>query len=58
MTPLDWDEIKNTTLECLRCHHIFKGEEMIFRDKLACPNCGYKALKKIKPPRVKRLKAM
>jgi DNA-directed RNA polymerase subunit RPC12/RpoP len=54
---LDWGEIKNTTLECCRCHYKFKGEEMVFLDQLKCPQCGYKILKKVKPPIVHRIKA-
>ncbi len=56
--PLDWDNIKDVELECCRCGYRFKGEEMLFIEKLACPECGYKVLRKIRPPIVKRVKAI
>ena len=55
---LDWDGIRNQVYECARCHYRFKGEECIMRDRLVCPQCSYKVLIKIKPPIVKRVKAI
>jgi DNA-directed RNA polymerase subunit RPC12/RpoP len=55
--PLDWTGMENVEYECLRCHARFKGKEMLFRDKLACPECGYKIIKKIRSPIVKRVHA-
>jgi DNA-directed RNA polymerase subunit P len=55
---LDWDEIANILYECARCGHRFLGQEMKDRDRIVCPVCGYHVLKKVKPPVVKRLKAI
>jgi DNA-directed RNA polymerase subunit RPC12/RpoP len=55
--PLDWTGMENVEYECLRCHARFKGKEMLFRDKLACPECGYKVIVKVRAPIVKRLNA-
>lgn len=58
MSSLDWDEIKDTTFKCLRCGHTFKGEQMITRDRVVCPVCGYKIVAKIRPPIAKRIRAV
>jgi DNA-directed RNA polymerase subunit P len=55
--PLDWDELKGQTYECARCGKQIKGEELIFLERLTCPNCGYRVLKKIRPPVVRKVKA-
>ena len=47
--------MENVEYECLRCHARFKGKEILFRDKLACPECGYKIIKKTRSPIVKRV---
>jgi len=58
MFVLDWDSMKNQVYECTRCHLRFKGEELIFRDQLKCPRCGYWIMAKTKPPIVKKVKAI
>jgi DNA-directed RNA polymerase subunit RPC12/RpoP len=58
MVWLDWPGIENVEYECLRCHARFKGQEMLNRDRLACPECGYKIIKKVPPPIVKRVRAV
>jgi DNA-directed RNA polymerase subunit RPC12/RpoP len=52
---LEWPGMENVEYECLRCHARFKGKEILFRDKLACPECGYKIIKKTRSPIVKRV---
>jgi len=56
--PLDWDECKNQTYKCLKCGLTFKGEELILRDRIACPRCGFKVIQKVRPPVVKRVKTV
>lgn len=55
--PLDWDSVKEMTYRCLKCGYTFKGEELILRDRIACPKCGYRVLAKLRPPVVRRVKA-
>jgi len=55
---LDWDGMAGVEYECLACKKRFKGEELIFRDKLACPECGFKIIVKVRPPIVRRVKAV
>ena len=57
VVPLDWEGIKNQVYECVWCHTTFKGEECLMLDRLACPNCGCRVLKKVRPPIARRVKA-
>lgn len=43
--------------ECVRCGHRVSSEELKLYDDVRCSRCGYKVLKKIRPPIVKRVKA-
>lgn len=44
--------------ECQRCHAMVRGEEIELRGgEVKCIICGFKVLKKTKPPVVKRIKA-
>jgi len=45
--------------ECLRCGAKVSTEELELRGgEIKCTVCGYRVLKKIRPPVVKRAKAM
>jgi len=55
---LDWDEMKEVWYQCVKCGHKFKGEECVIRGRIVCPLCNYRVLKKIRPPIVKRVKAI
>jgi DNA-directed RNA polymerase subunit RPC12/RpoP len=54
----EWDEIKGQIYECSRCGARFKGEKLILRNRIVCPECGYRVIKKVKPPVVHRVKAV
>ena len=55
--PLDWDGMKDQVYECVRCHSTVKGEECLLLNRLACPNCGGRVLRKVRPPIARRVKA-
>jgi len=44
--------------ECLRCSKKVAHNDLMAMPELKCPNCGYKILKKSRPPVVKHLKAV
>lgn len=55
---LDWDNIENMTYVCLRCGRLIKGEELITLNQIKCPECGFRVLRKVSPPVVKRVRAI
>jgi len=54
---LDW-EIENIEYECTKCCYRFKGSELKLIQRIACPQCGCRVLRKTRPPIVKRVKAV
>ena len=54
----DWDEIEKQTYECARCGRLIRGDEIVMRNRVVCPRCGYRVIKKVKPPIVHRIKAV
>jgi len=49
----------NLVYECMRCGAKVTTEELDLRGgAIKCTNCGYRILKKIRPPIVKRIKAV
>ncbi|RLI30507.1 DNA-directed RNA polymerase subunit P [Candidatus Bathyarchaeota archaeon] len=43
--------------QCIRCNKKFTYDELSMMPELKCPKCGYRILKKIRPPVVKHIKA-
>ncbi|WP_309491906.1 DNA-directed RNA polymerase subunit P [Candidatus Hecatella orcuttiae] len=43
--------------QCFRCGKKVYYEELTAMPELKCPECGYKILKKVRPPIVKHVKA-
>ena len=43
--------------ECIRCRSRVPAEALAYTPDLKCPHCGYKVLRKIRQPIVKRVKA-
>lgn len=50
--------METLTYVCVKCGHRFSGEELELRDRIVCPKCGYRVIKKVRPPVVKRVKAV
>jgi len=58
MSHDEWQGIEQMTYECVRCGTQFSGKELAVREQIKCPYCSYHVLKKIRPPIVKRVKAI
>jgi len=58
LSQLDWKGIEHQIYKCARCRTRFNGEQLIMRDRIVCPNCGYHIITKVKPPIAKRVKAV
>lgn len=49
----------NVSYICVKCNQPVTTADISFRgDQIKCPNCGYRVLTKIRPPIVKRVKAI
>jgi len=44
-------------LECMSCGAKTTAEQLAITPEIKCPSCGYRVLKKIRPPIVKTVKA-
>ncbi len=54
-----WDGGDSVKYECVRCGASVTGEDIEMRGgEVKCIICGYRVLKKVKPPVVKRLDAV
>jgi DNA-directed RNA polymerase subunit RPC12/RpoP len=54
----DLSNMRGLLYECVRCGHVFDGEELDLRGRIACPECGYRVLKKTRGAIVRRVKAV
>jgi DNA-directed RNA polymerase subunit P len=43
--------------ECISCGKHLTAEEIAMTPEIKCPFCGYRVLRKARPPIVKRIKA-
>ena len=50
-------DITGVYYECLNCGSKIGLEELSVIPEIKCPYCGYRVLKKVRPPIVKRIKA-
>jgi len=50
-------EITGIHYECLSCGSKVTLEELALTPEIKCPYCGYRVLKKVRPPIVKRIRA-
>ncbi|MEM2338413.1 MAG: DNA-directed RNA polymerase subunit P [Candidatus Bathyarchaeia archaeon] len=55
---LEWEGLKGQVYECVRCGKLIKGEQLITLNQIKCIECGYKVLKKVRSPLVKRVRAI
>jgi len=53
----DYSDMEGTTYECVKCQARFDGKEISLRGRISCPACGYRVIRKVRPPIVKRVKA-
>jgi len=44
--------------QCLNCSEKISSKQLAVTPEIKCPFCGYRVLRKIRPPVVKRLKAI
>ena len=58
MSDKDLKNMKGVRYECVRCGLVFDGEKIAERGIIKCPDCGYRVLRKVKPPVVKRVNAV
>jgi len=42
MSSLDWNSLESQTYQCVRCRKTFSGEECTMRNRICCPECGYR----------------
>jgi len=54
----DYSNMVGQLYECLKCGNVADGAEFELRQKIACPVCGYRVLRKVRNPVVRRLKAV
>jgi DNA-directed RNA polymerase subunit P len=50
-------DLSDISYECLRCGKKVTRGDLAAMPELKCPQCGYKILKKARPPIVKHVKA-
>ncbi|MEM2901639.1 MAG: DNA-directed RNA polymerase subunit P [Candidatus Bathyarchaeia archaeon] len=50
-------QVTGILYECLNCGSKVSLEELSMTPEIKCPYCGYRVLKKSRPPIVKRVKA-
>jgi len=43
--------------ECVNCGARITSEQVSLTPEIKCPNCGFRVLKKMRPPVVKRVKS-
>ncbi|MEM2921867.1 MAG: DNA-directed RNA polymerase subunit P [Candidatus Bathyarchaeia archaeon] len=43
--------------QCVQCGREIAREQLLMMLEIKCPNCGYRVLRKTRPPVVKRVKA-
>jgi len=53
---MDKTETTGVTYRCLKCGATVSAEQLTITPEIKCPNCGFRVLKKNRPPVVKRVK--
>jgi DNA-directed RNA polymerase subunit RPC12/RpoP len=53
--PFDVANMAGQLYECARCGYVQKGEQFQLLGGVKCEVCGYRIVKKIRPPVVKRI---
>ena len=53
----DSREFAGVIFKCVQCGNTISQEQLSLMLEIKCPACGYRVLRKIRPPIVKRVKA-
>lgn len=48
---------RGVTYECINCKDRVSAEQLAITPEIKCPMCGYRVLKKVRPPIVKHVKS-
>ena len=56
-TPPEGRSTGGLVYECVNCSSKITAEQLSMTPEIKCPFCGYRILRKIRPPIVKHLKA-
>jgi len=51
------NQTTGVTYKCVQCGKEIAKEQLSLMLEIKCPNCGYRVLRKMRPPVVKRVKA-
>jgi DNA-directed RNA polymerase subunit P len=57
MSEKEKERVGGIIYECINCNFRVTSEELATVPEIKCPSCGYRILKKLRPPIVKRVKA-
>ncbi len=49
--------LTSITYICVRCENLISVDQLSLMIEVKCPNCGFRVLRKTRPPIVKRVKA-
>ena len=49
--------ISGIAYECINCKARVSAEQLAITPEIKCPMCGYRVLKKVRPPIVKHVKS-
>jgi len=50
-------ELSGVVFKCVQCGNTITQEQLSLMLEIKCPACGYRVLRKMRPPIVKRVKA-
>lgn len=51
------DKLTSIRYICVRCEKSVNADQLSMMIEVKCPNCGFRVLRKTRPPIVKKLKA-
>ncbi|MCK4243354.1 hypothetical protein KAX03_00590 [Candidatus Bathyarchaeota archaeon] len=54
----DKSTLSGIIYECVKCGAQISYDKLVIMPEIKCHECGYRILKKIRPPIVKRIKAI
>jgi DNA-directed RNA polymerase subunit RPC12/RpoP len=57
MISMEEKPVSGVVYQCLHCDAKVLAEQLLLTTEIKCPNCGYRVLRKVRSPVVKRIKA-